>query len=333
MRRRIVAAAVAAGTCLAAGALFCVRRVRTQTATAAEAAKVLAMEQTDVFRESFLIEELRRPPQMIVLGGSRTLRLDPTFIRARTGLRGFNAAVTGARPDDAWALVNLIHARFPTARFRALWVIHADELDWTPLDLALVWDPALSRYFQPAALAALRVAALDRRIPVDPCQVGRVFAADGVVRRDLFDLLAPVPGDDAVAVRHMIEQALPAYRTSQASLLPACLRYFAATLRLIEENSAARPAIAMAPVDPSICAATRRAGWGTRHRLVLAFLARLRRRYPFDFADFSRASSCGCAPGDFFAGMHLHPSGTRQVFDAVLRRFPGDFLPKARRAK
>ena len=103
---------------------------------------------SDRMQKTDLIEKLKAPPEVIILGGSRALRFDPAYLKKRTALTGFNAAVTGARPEDAWALVSLFHARFPAARFRFLWVIHADEFDPKTLDPGLICDalwPASSR--------------------------------------------------------------------------------------------------------------------------------------------------------------------------------------------
>jgi hypothetical protein len=67
-----------------------------------------------------------------------------------------------------------------------------------------------------------------------------------------------------------------------------------------------------------------------RERLLLRFLASLHSRYRFSFADFSKAATCGCTARDFFDGIHLRPSGTRRVTDAVLRRFPGALISPGR---
>lgn len=107
---------------------------------------------SDRMQKTDLIQRLTAPPEVVILGGSRALRFEPAYIHERTGLTGFNAAVTCARPEDAWAFVNLLHARFPGARFRFLWVIHADEFDRKPLDPGLVNDPALARFFPPALI-------------------------------------------------------------------------------------------------------------------------------------------------------------------------------------
>src|ERR1035437_9865507 len=62
---------------------------------------------SDRMQKTDLIQGLKTPPDVIILGGSRALRFAPAYLQQRTGLTGFNAAVTGARPEDAWALVSL----------------------------------------------------------------------------------------------------------------------------------------------------------------------------------------------------------------------------------
>jgi hypothetical protein len=60
-----------------------------------------------------LIMDMKAPPELLVLGGSRALRFQPSYIRRLTGLSAFNGAVTRATPQDEWCFVNLLHSRFP----------------------------------------------------------------------------------------------------------------------------------------------------------------------------------------------------------------------------
>jgi hypothetical protein len=279
---------------------------------------------SDREHKATLIEQLAAPPQVVILGGSRALRYEPAYIRERTGLSAFNAAVTGARPEDAWAFANLLHARFPAARLSFLWVIHADEFDRKALDPGLLSDPSLAHFFPPALIRSQM--RRERLHPaVDRMQMARVFAPDGHVIHDVFDLLFPRPGADAAGIRNNIRCALSNWATTPAQLAPRSVLYFTKTLALIESIAAAPPIIVAAPVDSRILAATTNRGWGMRHRLVLQFLAGLHSRYRFLFVDFSKAEMCGCTASDFFDGIHLRPSGTRKVVDAVLRRFPEAF--------
>jgi hypothetical protein len=233
--------------------------------------------------------------------------------------------VTGGRPEDAWALVNLLHDRFPKARFRFLWVIHADEFDPRPLDPALAMDPIFSRYFPPTVVAVQRAYDLHVAMVYDVFQHSRLFAADGMVLHDLFDSRHRYPYSDARAVRQNIVQELMLYRSRPAGLSQRSVRYFRDTLLLMARLGVGEPLIVAAPLDPRICRATVDRGWGARHRLLLAVLDSLDGTYRFDFIDFSRGASCGCTAGDFYDGIHLRPEGAQKVFDAVLNRFPGAF--------
>jgi len=279
---------------------------------------------SDRMQKTDLIQQLTSPPEVIILGGSRALRFDPAYLQERTGLSGFNAAVTGARPEDAWALVSLLHARFPRARFRFLWVIHANEFDPKALDPGLVYDATLASFFPPSLITP-QIQAEAAHLRIDPMQQGRVFARDGYVIHDGFDRLFPQPGSDATGVANNIRSALHIYRTTPARLSRRSVLYFQKTVALMQSIAAAPPVIVSAPVDPRILAATVNRGWSVRQRLLLRQLASLHKRYRFSFADFSRAASCGCTAQDFFDGIHLRPSGAQKVTDAVLRRFPGAF--------
>ena len=135
-----------------------------------------------------LIEQLQRPPRVVIFGGSRAMKFDPAYITRRTGLTGFNAAVTHARPEDTWALLNLLHARFPRARFRFLWVSTATSSSGGPS------VPAVGAVLQKGpctdGLSGCRAAGLVAA-PFD----GRIYAATvhrgwGARHRRLLGLLA-----------------------------------------------------------------------------------------------------------------------------------------------
>jgi hypothetical protein len=276
-----------------------------------------------------LIGRLASPPKVVIFGGSRAMRFDPAFIEQRTGLSAFNAAVMQARPEDTWAFLNLLHARFPTARFRFLWVVHADEFDPRPIDAAILQDPALARYF-PAGLVK---AQLPREFPLAQGRPGRVqidvpvhgeihYAADGYAMSGFFSNSTPPPNGNAGAVGANIEKELAIYSAGPASQFSRSVRYFAKDLRLMDSLGAARPVIVAAPFDRRIYAATLHRGWGARHRLLRALLARLRARYGFSSLDLSRSAAWGFTPNEFYDGIHLTPEGARRVVGLVLKHFP-----------
>jgi hypothetical protein len=101
--------------------------------------------------------------------------------------------------------------------------------------------------------------------------------------------------------------------------------YFRKTLALMASIAAAPPVVVSAPVDARIMAGIAHRGWSVRQGLVLRYVTGLHVRYRFSFADFSDSATCGCTASDYFDGIHLRPSGTQKVTDAVLNRFPSAF--------
>jgi hypothetical protein len=280
--------------------------------------------------KSSLIQRLTSAPQVVIFGGSRAMRFDPAYVKRRTGLSGFNAAVMRARPEDTWALLNQLHTRFPTARFRFLWVIHADEFDRRPIDPAILTNPILARYF-PAALVKSQmsqaVAQAQRRqneVTLDVPDTGKlVYALDGFVLSGFFSDRTPPPNGNVGAIGARIRKALLVYGRTPAVLYPRSVRYFEKDLRLMDALAATPPVIVAAPFDRRIYAATVNRGWGARHRLLTALLARLRPACRFSYLDMSNAASRGITPSDYYDGIHLTPRGGQKVIDRVLKAFPG----------
>jgi hypothetical protein len=271
-----------------------------------------------------LILQMKRPPQLVVLGGSRALRFQPSFIRRMTGLSAFNAAVPHATPQDEWCFVNLFHKRFPSARFRFLWVIHADEFDAFSTGAALLEDPLLSRYL-PASLVDSQLERLGASANATLLAGARqpsVIAPDGFMVSDSISTAASVGFRRRVAGD--IRAALRFYHRRPPRVDPTPARYFVLTLQLMN-TMGATPTIVMAPLQPQYLAAIRKRGWEVRDRLVLAYLHALQKRDRFNVLDFSRPSSVGASATGFYDGVHLRPATTRLVIFGVLRALPHAF--------
>ncbi len=272
-----------------------------------------------------LIMAMKRPPQLVVLGGSRALRFQPGYIQRVTGLTAFNAAVPHATPQDDWCFVSLFHKRFPAARFRFLWIIHADEFDEFSPRAALLEDPFLAR-FLPSALVESqlgRLGASANTALLAGAKEPSVIAPNGFTIADPISAAASVRsfrrrvnGDIAAALRF--------YRRQPPRIDPAPSHYFVLTLRLMNDMGA-RPTVVLAPLQPRYLAAIYRHGWQARDRLVLAYLRGLQRSTRFNVLDFSRLSSIGGSATGFYDGVHLRPDTTRLVVDAVLRALPHAF--------
>ena len=54
-----------------------------------------------------LADRLQSAPGVLVLGSSRSLKVDPAYLAQRSGTPAFNAGVRGGTPVDAYAMARL----------------------------------------------------------------------------------------------------------------------------------------------------------------------------------------------------------------------------------
>lgn len=277
-----------------------------------------------------LILHMKQAPELLVIGGSRALRVDPAYIQRLTGLTAFNAAVPHATPEDEWCFANLLHSRFPTARFQLLWVIHCDELDQFSPGASLLEDPFLSR-FLPARFVDRTIdamgAAADASLAFDARQ-GSVVASNGFMVSDSISAAAR-HGTLRERVAGYVRATLRFYAYAPARIDSRPAQYFVQTLALMNRLGVA-PTIVLAPVQPWYLAAVYGHGWEARHRLVLAYLRGLQRLYRFHVIDFSRVSSIGASATGFYDAVHLRPESARLLVRAAWRAWPPAFArPRA----
>ena len=88
-----------------------------------------------------------------MLGSSRALKAEPSYLQQLTGLTGFNAAAANGKTEDGFAYANLFHDRWPDAQIKYLWLLEAEAFRPLPPSPQLLAEPELARHF-PASLRA-----------------------------------------------------------------------------------------------------------------------------------------------------------------------------------
>jgi len=273
-----------------------------------------------------LLEKLERPPQVLIFGGSRATRFEPSYLERLTGLRGFNLALQNGRPEDAWAFVNRAHIDHPKTRLHVVWFIHVEAFRAQGLTFGLIQDERLSQFF-PAALIARereKVPRTEAEIPDRKDLNLTTYGADGVVLRNRYDIRLENGYTLDRGLEWSVNKAVERYATTTPALDPRSTKYFEKTLRLLDRLGA-KPAIVLMPLHPTLLAAVRPAGWETRHREVLDYLEGLQKRYDFVTLDLSRLDSVDGDPDAFYDGFHITGSNARRVLDTVVRRAPACF--------
>jgi hypothetical protein len=275
-----------------------------------------------------LLKQLQRPPQLLILGGSRATRFEPAYFEQLTGLRGFNLAFQNGRPEDAWAFVNFIHRRFPDTKLRVVWFIHVEAFRQQGLSLGLLQDKDLSRWFPASLIASER-----KKLPTAPAQLPTRRARDlaltevgpdGAVLRNRYDLAEERGKPLSRAVDSSIKAALERYATTEAALYPRSQLYFERTLRLLSTMGTTQ-AVVLMPLHPRLLAAVRPAGWEERHHEVMTYLKEVQGRYGFGLLDCSDLATFKGDPGQFYDGFHVKQANARKLIRRVVEALPSAF--------
>jgi len=273
-----------------------------------------------------LLTHLPKPPQLLIFGGSRATRFEPSRFQQLTGLRGFNLAFQNGRPEDAWAFVNFIHTRYPHLRLHVVWFIHVEAFREQGLSPGLIQDRRLSRWLPPALVSAEQ-----EKLPRTAAEMpkGRDLALtrygpDGVVLYNRYDQEVARGRRLSRSLDTSIATVLKRYTTTTASLFPRSERYFQKTLGLLNKMGST-PAVVFMPLHPRLLAAVRPAGWDQRHREVTAYLDGLQKDYRFSLLDLSELSSFGGDANAFYDGYHVKQANARKLIDTVVARCPEAF--------
>ncbi len=292
-----------------------------------------------------LLEALHQPPQVVVLGSSRAMRIEPSYIAKKTGLRSFNAAVRSGTPLDAWAFSNFIHDHFHGADPRYLWMldINAFQYQAPAIHDNLFHTPQLSRYFPTADRSSLSLSDLwtmlswqttkdsARSVRADIRGVPPVVKTDrrapgeftrdgGRVHGDFGD--PNVASGAALSVRIKATAKEAEAEFSKPAFTDEPRRYFERTLAAMNRWGV-RPLLVLTPIHPTLHRLIGPLGWDQRHQQVLDYLAGLQSKYRFAVIDMTNTASFGGTPQNFYDGTHMKVPNLRLMLDAVIARDPG----------
>ena len=133
-----------------------------------------------------LLERLPAPPELVIFGGSRAQRFEPSFAEKLTGLPAFNFAVQNSRPEDVYAMSRLLFWRAPSVKLRCIWALQATTLSDSPLHPGLLAEPRLTQFLPGYLVAAQRkvsVSTEGREMATDD-----EYSARGQLLRNGYDL-------------------------------------------------------------------------------------------------------------------------------------------------
>jgi hypothetical protein len=279
-----------------------------------------------------LVERLPAPPQIVVLGSSRSMGIDPSYISRLTGRRAFNFGVRGGTPADEWAIVNWLHDRDPARHTAYLWMLDDAGLVTRSIPRDLVTSPALARYFPARLRAAAPTPSLWRLLSwnglQDAYRATQVrginstnrFLADGAWRSGPASRSVGAPGNTFAQRIRRSTSAEGALTSFAGSTIAA--QYAARTLAALHRWHDP-VVVVLSPEQPLLLRLLAGHGWNTRHAQILAWLRGLQRSDGFVLLDMHSITSFGGSPDGFMDGTHMLPGNLEKLVSAVLREDHG----------
>jgi hypothetical protein len=297
-----------------------------------------------------LLDKLVQAPQLLVLGSSRAMRLDPALLRRLTGLIGFNAAVSSGTCADGWCFLHLIADRFPsTPAPRVIWMLDVEQFRARAIHPWLLSVPRLTQYIPaqflpapslpasagaptPAGVSALPPAArtLPSAAPVSAVAdqtsgaavdygYRRIYAPDGLLRWAPDDHKAAHGWSLADGIADSVHKYRAIYPRGFKGLGSMPGWFVRESIKLLNSQGV-RPVIVLTPYQPRLLDFIAGRGWPRRHQQVLAFFAALRPSCDFVLLDMTRLSSFGGRASEFYDGTHGRAALMRKLARAVVRR-------------
>lgn len=265
-----------------------------------------------------LVENLKQPPDILILGSSRSRPAAPAYLQKLTGHTGFNAGVTGGDSVDEWVFTRLMEHRFPGVHRRYLIFINAG-IGGAGVNSQLASDPRAQPYLTPSQRGSSGESLLHKvsdylsvQATRDSVRVVKAcilhscnhawFHPDG-------SLLQSRLRTTAQRTRHLavsLSAKLAALRGQPGSSHHPSQTNLAAFARLIRWMNAhgATPVVVMNPLHPALLRALQRQGFPA-HRWAVTYLRALQRTSRLDFIDLTDVRTFHGLPNGFFDPTHV----------------------------
>jgi hypothetical protein len=278
------------------------------------------------FDKSFkadLLAELPAAPELVIFGGSRAMRFEPSQVGGLTGLSAFNCAVQCFRPEDAWAFSRYLVARSPDTDLHCIIALQVRTFRRDHLRAGLLYDERLSTAF-PADLMAKQQATLASP-PVKEVLGGNRYSATGAVEYNTYDAASRRPG---YSFRRQIDvsigRLLDNHRWTGPTRVSRPHAYFEAAMRLYNDRGVT-PLIIMMPVQPRALEAFRKLGFQRSLEDLRAYLRDAGTRCRFKVLDLTDIRTFGGRPKAFYDAVHVTRVNARLILKHAVTTAPECF--------
>jgi len=274
-----------------------------------------------------LLERLPTAPDVVILGSSRAMRLDPDHIRQMTGRSAFNCSVTSGGIPDAWAFMHLIRECFPGHVPTYLWLIDVEQFRRSSVHPYTLADRRLAQ-FLPQELVpseSERGGTATGPVPRVTGDAGdrAIFDANGFCRWNRYDHWRSRGWTLRAGLRSSCRKFDAIYPSGFRRVQGVQKTLLRDSIRLLNDWGS-RPVIVLTPYHPILLAHISRRGYEVRRRAVRDYMSALRREgFRFTFLDFTRIAAFKGGRRSFYDGTHGDSRLMRQLVRAVVTRCGG----------
>lgn len=284
-----------------------------------------------------LLERLKRNPEILIMGSSRSRQAEPSFLHKLTGRTAFNAGVTGGTSADEYVFARFAADRFPNRKRRYIWFTDVGIAGGGVLP-QLAHDPRAGRYLAGGPRFSLTdvktyVSAeatkdswrVFTKCVLAHCRSHIHFRADGSLTNQSLHYLPEHATSLHAAVGKLVA-SVDANRTTLAQARteiaePGRFFYFDRALDFMNRRGEV-PVIVLNPVYPSVYAAEQRQGFAWR-RATLEKFARLHKRFRFVVVDCEDIRKWGGTAADWSNATHVNRSNMRRMLRYIVAHSDG----------
>ena len=289
------------------------------------------------------IEQLKEPPDLVVLGSSRSMRYEPSYLEEKTGLKTFNAGVNGiGGTADAWAMSQFINDVWPDSHPAYLWLVDVESFVPFEVGARTANEPRLAQYVGQASIGkgpgefaralwenrttlfsldtakdSLRLLLYREKAKSKQSKYRKQILDDGVLKQRKWS-----EKEWKRRFPNSIERYSSLYKNVYKEMDPVAEEYFEKTLAFMNEQGTT-PLIVLTPINPKMRKVLGPLGWNVRHKQVVTYIESLQGEYDFKFVDMTDPRVFGFDPRQWYDGVHMTTVNTRPAIDYILKESGG----------
>jgi hypothetical protein len=289
------------------------------------------------------IEALEKPPELVVLGSSRSMRYEPKHLEEKTGLSTFNAGVNGiGGTADAWAMTQFIHDTWPDGDPEYLWLVDVES--FVPFEVGArtaneprmaryvgqasvgkgpgeftraVWDNRSTLFSLDTAYDSARLLLYREEAKSKQSKYRKQILADGVMKQRKWS-----EREWKRRWPNSVRRYSALHKGVYEELDPVAMEYFERTLAFMDEQGKT-PVVVLTPINPRLRKILSPLGWDDRHEEVVAYLESLQGRHEFVLLDLTDPRVFAYDRREWYDGVHMTTVNSRLAIDHIIAQTGG----------